>query len=181
MDGTDFKVQEHGPLFSSHKYSKKSALRYEVALCILTGDIVWINGPFPASYHDMPIFRSSLMSHLEENERVEADDGYVGEAPRHVKCPKCISNPVETEAMQQRIRNREETVNNRFKNWGVLRQRFQHALPEHGDMFRSVGVLTQVSIDNGENLFSTHYRDPPYINKAYNVASDNEGEDDDDF
>jgi hypothetical protein len=25
---------------------------------------------------------------LEEGERVEADDGYVGEAPRHVKCPK---------------------------------------------------------------------------------------------
>jgi hypothetical protein len=45
VDVTDFKYPKCGPPFSSHKYAKKSALRYEVGLCILTGDIVWINGP----------------------------------------------------------------------------------------------------------------------------------------
>lgn len=70
-------MPELGPRFSSHKFAKKSGMRYEVALCILTGDIVWINGPFPCGYNpDITIFRMSLLSHLEEHERVEADDGY---------------------------------------------------------------------------------------------------------
>ena len=119
VDGTDFRVAEQGPAFSSHKFAMKSGLRYEVAICILTGDIVWLNGPFPCGrWNDIKIFRNSLMSHLMDGERVEADDGYIGEAPLHVKCPKCISNKMETLFMQQRVRNRQETVNNRFKFWG---------------------------------------------------------------
>ncbi len=123
------------------------------------------------------------MSHLGEAERVEADDGYIGEAPRHVKCPKSFTNPAETEFMQQRVRNRQETVNNRFKNWGILRQRFRHAanLCLHGDIFRAIAVLTQLSINNGEPLFSTGYRDPPHTNSAYDVLSDDDDDDDEDF
>ena len=176
-DGTDFKIPEYGPTFSSHKFAKKSGLRYEVCICILTGDIVWIHGPFPCGkFPDITIFRKSLLSHLGEAERVEADDGYIGEAPRHVKCPKCIANPQETEFMQQRVRNRQETVNKRFKDWGVLRQRFRHSinLARHGDIFRAVAVLTQLAINNGEKLFSTGYRDPPYTNMAFDVADEDE-------
>ena len=54
---------------------------------------------------DIKIFRDSLLSHLAPNERVEADDGYLGEAPRYIKCPKSIANPVETEAVQQLVWN----------------------------------------------------------------------------
>ena len=88
VDGTDFRIAEHGKKFYSFKF-KKSALRYEVALCILTGDIVWINGPYePGVWNDIAIFRDGIMHHLEDGERVEADDGYLGEAPKYVKCPK---------------------------------------------------------------------------------------------
>jgi hypothetical protein len=179
VDGTDYKIAEHGPAFSSHKFAMKSGLRYEIAICILTGDIVWLNGPFPCGRNnDLTIFRSSLMSHLAQAERVEADDGYLGEAPLHVKCPKSFTNPQETEAMQQRVRNRQETVNNRLKNWGVLRQLFRHSIVEHGDIFRAVAVLTQLSINSGEKLFSTGYRDPPYTNTAYDARSDDENDGD---
>ena len=177
-DGTDFKIAEYGPKFSSHKYAKKSALKYEVCLCILTGDIVWINGPYLVSVHSIVIFRDCLLSHLADNERVEADDGYIGEAPYYVKCPKCITNPQETLAMQARIRSRQETVNGRFKNWGVLRQRYRHEIIHHGDHFRCVAVLTQLSINAEEKLFSTGYRDPPYTNTAYDVESDDDDDDD---
>ncbi len=186
VDGTDFKIAEHGPLFSSHKFNKKSALRYEVCLCILTGDIVWINGPYPGSYHDMTIFRESLMSHLGRAERVEADDGYIGEAPLHVKCPKSFTNPKETLHMQQRVRNRQETVNKRFKDWGILRQLYRHDIANHGDPFRAIVCFTQLSINHGEKLFSVGYRDPPYstTNTAYDVddsdADDHDDDDDDD-
>lgn len=133
VDGTDIKCPNYGPPFSTYKHGKKGGLRYELALCIQTGDLVWINGPFPAgANHDVTIFRSSLKSHLIEGERVEADDGYIGEAPMYVKCPKSFTNLQETEYMQQRVRNRQETINNRLKFWTVLAVIFRHEIEHHG-------------------------------------------------
>ena len=135
VDGTDFRITEQGRKFYSHKF-KKSGLRYEVGLCILTGDIVWISGPYePGIWADISIFRNALKGNLEENERVEADDGYVREAPLKIKCPKRFSNPKETEWMQARVQSRQETVNKRFKDWGILKQVYRHDIPSHGNIF----------------------------------------------
>lgn len=159
VDGTDFQVPNNGKRFYTYKF-KKSGLRYEVALGIISGDIVWINGPFPpGEYNDLTIFRNSLISHLDDGERCEADDGYLGEAPQFIKCPACVTNESEREELQQRVRSRHETVNNRFKMWGILRQTFRHDLQLHGDVFRAIAVLTQLAIENGEPLFSVHYDD----------------------
>jgi hypothetical protein len=166
VDGTDCRIPEYGSTFYSFKF-RKSALRYEVALCIQTGDIVWINGPYEAGlWNDIKIFRDGLLAMLSPNKRVEADDGYVGEAPCYVKCPKSFTNPPETEAMQQRIRNRQETVNARFKQWGVLKQVFRHKdnIGSHGDCFAAVVVITQASINNGDRLFDVRYCDHPEYN-----------------
>ena len=76
----------------------------------------------------MTIFRLAIMHYLDENERVEADDGYIGEAPKHVKTPNMFTQQEEQLAMQQRVRNRHETVNMRFKQWGCLRQKFRHGV-----------------------------------------------------
>ena len=163
VDGTDFQIKQQvgilGKKFHSFKF-KKSGLRYEVCICILTGDIVWVHGPFePGMYNDIMIFRSSLLSHLAANERVEADDGYVGESPQHIKCPKSFSNPEETLSMQGIVRNRQETVNKRFKQWGILKQVYRHDIPDHGDVFRAIAVITQIAINNSEPLFSVDYDD----------------------
>ena len=163
VDGVDCRAPNLGPAFSSHKFAKKGGLRYEVALCILTGDIVWINGPFPCGeWNDISIFRSSLMSHLEHGERVEADDGYIGEHPRYIKCPAGFANPDITEFMQKRVRSRQETVNKRFKHFEILKQIFRNDLDLHGDAFRASAVITQIVITLGEKLFECGYRDPPY-------------------
>jgi hypothetical protein len=162
VDGTDFRIPELGKKFYSWKY-RKSGLRYEVALCILTGDIVWINGPYEAGiWNDISIFRDSLVSNLEPNERVEADDGYLGEHPQHVKCPAGIGNLKITEYMQQRVRNRQETINERFKNFEILKQVFRHDIILHGDVFRAIAVILQLTINAGEILFECGYRDPPW-------------------
>jgi hypothetical protein len=124
--------------------------------------MVWINGPYEAGlWNDIKIFRDALLSMLSPNERVEADDGYVGEAPRYVKCPKSFTNPPETEAMQQRVRNRQETVNKRFKQWGVLKQVYRQKdnIASHGDCFAAIAVITQASINTGDRLFDVRYRD----------------------
>ena len=81
MDGTDFQIPEHGRQFFPFKF-RKSALRYEVGLSILGQEICWISEPYqPGVNNDLQIFRTSLASHLDEFERVEADDGYIGKAP----------------------------------------------------------------------------------------------------
>lgn len=177
VDGTDFKIAEYGPPFSSHKFAKKSGLQYEICLCILTRDIVWVHGPFPCrKYPDIKIFQTSLKSHLGEYKRVEADDGYIGDALRHVKCPKSIANPLDTEYMQNVVQGRQETVNKRFKDWGLLRQLFRHAdcLPQHGNVFCAIACLSQLQIDGGMKLLSVEYKDLPCTNTAFDVEDEDE-------
>ena len=65
----------------------------------------------PGEKNDLEIFRSSLMTWLEPFERVEADDGYEGEAPLKVKCPSSIGIPEEKHRMMGIVRRRQETVN----------------------------------------------------------------------
>ena len=67
---------------------------------ILAGNLVWIQGPYPAGkYTDIKIFNKVLRHFLEPGERVEADEGYRGH-PDKIKCPGNDANPVENRAMQ---------------------------------------------------------------------------------
>lgn len=79
VDGSDFRICEPHPFSNkwySHKY-KGPGLRYEIAVNIQTGDIVWTNGPFPCGrYPDVKIFKQGLMLRLDPDELVEADKGY---------------------------------------------------------------------------------------------------------
>lgn len=79
VDGTDFMVAQYSPWSMSwygHKFHGPG-VRYEVAICILTGRIVWIHGPFRCGeWNDVSIFTHALMNELEDGERVETDKGY---------------------------------------------------------------------------------------------------------
>jgi hypothetical protein len=83
-DRTDFRIPQKGAAtkgnaFASHKYPGKSALRYELGVDILAGNLVWIQGPYPAGkYTNIKIFNKVLRNFLKPGERVEADEGYRG-------------------------------------------------------------------------------------------------------
>ncbi|KAI2499167.1 hypothetical protein MHU86_15319 [Fragilaria crotonensis] len=81
VDGVDFPIEEPTPFDSqwfSHKF-RGPGLRYEMAICIQTGDIVWVNGPYKCGkWPDVKIFKSRLMHLLGDDEMVEADRGYRG-------------------------------------------------------------------------------------------------------
>ena len=114
---------------------------------------------------------------------MEADDGYVGEAPEYVKCPASFVNPEETLYMQQRVRNRQETVNKRFKNWGVLKQVYRHEFILYSNIFQACAVVTQIAIKRGEPLFTCGYCDPPYEDNYgdaffWSIADEEESVDD---
>ena len=56
VDGTDCPIEKKGRRWYSHKF-KKPGVRYEVGVAIKSGDIVWINGPYPCgAYADIKIF-----------------------------------------------------------------------------------------------------------------------------
>jgi len=42
VDGTDFRIPQKGPTFALHKYAGKSAVRYELGVDIIAGNLVWI-------------------------------------------------------------------------------------------------------------------------------------------
>ncbi len=72
------------------------------------------------------------------------DDGYQGSARMYAKCPGIIEADPEKAEMQQRVRNRQETVNKRFKNWAILSTPYPHQLLEHQTVFGVIVVLTQL-------------------------------------
>ena len=108
VDGTDFRIaMGYSKPFWSYKF-KKSGLRYEVGLCIKTGDICWWSGPYaPGKWNDLSIFRDGLQMMLEPGERCETDRGYQGSAPTHVKCPGVLWADPNTAGIQQRVRSRQ--------------------------------------------------------------------------
>lgn len=67
IDGTDVRIPQQGHAiagnpFSSHKFAGKCALRYEIGVDILAGNVVWVEGPYAAGkYTDLTIFCTSLI------------------------------------------------------------------------------------------------------------------------
>jgi hypothetical protein len=161
VDCVDIRVKQKGPTFSSHKLKKKSALQYEVGVGIMSGEIVWINGPFPAGmFNDITIFRDCLESCIDHMERVEADDGYRGD-PTTWKVPADVltRSGEEEDKMQMRVQGRHETINARLKFFKILGdQSFCHDETQHEYVFRAVAVLVQIALKNGDPLFQVDYK-----------------------
>jgi hypothetical protein len=145
VDGTDFKIARQTPhakdkMYYSHKF-KHAALRYEVAVCIQTGMIVWFNGPFPAGrWPDINIFRRNLKNMLLPGEMVEADRGYKDVACRH--CDVVVSKS--DARAKSRAMRRHETVNSDLKTFGCLENRWRHDLTKHGLAFTACAFLIQM-------------------------------------
>ena len=126
VDGTDCPVNEPWP-FLEDMYSKKfngPGLKYEVAVCIKTGHIVWINGPFIASTNDGSIFRfHGLGDAITQEEGVEVDSGYLGDNRFMQPHVGLTSKDRKQKGV---VRGRHEGVNGRLKVFSVLRTHFRH-------------------------------------------------------
>jgi hypothetical protein len=156
VDGTDCPICEPQP-FSAHWYSHKfkgAGLRYEVGVCIQTGDIVWVNGAYPCgSWPDLKIFRHRLKGMLGPNEMVEADKAY-----RDEKCrlPGSYVSVADRQA-HTRARARHEAVNARLKIFQVLRKAFNHNIHDHQHCFFACAVITQLAFNNNEQPWQVNY------------------------
>lgn len=144
LDGTDFSIYEPTP-FDAKWYSHKlngPGLRYEIGICLRTGDIVWVNGGVPCGeYPDLKLAREGYLNIIDEGELTIADDGYQDAA--HFIYPQRYP---EIGARLKVVMSRHETVNKRMKQWGCLKQRFRHRRILHPVCFRAVANLTQLTI-----------------------------------
>jgi hypothetical protein len=158
IDGTDCRIWQPHPFdkkWFSHKF-KGPGLRYEIGVAIQSGDIVWINGPYPCgSWPDIKIFRHRLMQHIPAGEKVEADAGYRGQRDK-IRTPGMFVSRSDQRA-KANARARHETANKRLKQWGCLSQTYRHELNFHYRIFSAVAVCTQIAIENGEPLFAIRY------------------------
>ena len=158
VDGTDCPVFEPSP-FNKEMYSHKlngPGLKYEVAVCLKTGHIVWINGPFVASVNDGTIFREGLSGLLFDEEAVEVDGGYKGDDK--MKLPSMGINSSKRK-MKSNVRAQHEAINGRLKQFGVLTTHFRHLpnkedmMEKHGKCFKAVAVIVQLRLMLGEKIF----------------------------
>lgn len=154
VDGTDFKTVEFQP-FTKDRFSHKfqgPGLRYEVAIAIKTGYIVHTYGPFlPGAWPDVEIAKQRLNRLvLNAQEGYYADNGY-----RNQDAPVVLKQELQGRRLQKvkRALARHETINRRFKEWGILEQTYRHPEEKHGKIFRAIVTLTQLEIRGGGNVW----------------------------
>ena len=151
LDGTDYRIQEPTEFdrkWYSHKF-KGPGLRYEIGLNISTGDIIWTNGPYPCgSWTDIMIARDSYVHCILPGELTLADDGYPDR--NYFVYPRIYP---EVSFHQKKIMQRHETVNHRFKQFGILQQTFRHDLIEHVKCFNAIANIIQTVFNNGDKLY----------------------------
>ncbi len=150
IDGVDFKIFEPEPFnpgYYSHKF-RAAGLRYEIALCIRTGHIVWAHGGYPCGlYTDLVLAREAFILNLKKDEKAMADKVY--------KDPLSFILPTpQNKGLHGVIMARHEHVNGRIKQFEILNQRFRNQLEKHPIVFHAVVNVTQLMLENGHPLFS---------------------------
>jgi len=149
--------------WSSKKYGKKAALTYEVGLAIHFSQCVLINGPHPASTHDLTMFHGpdGAGPKLKDGQKAVVDRLYTGGGDK-----VAIRNEFDTDEVREfkkRVRARHESFNSRIKSFKVLDSRFRNrggcriglegVLETHKAAFEAVCVIVQYDMENGRPLF----------------------------
>lgn len=158
VDGVDCPIEEQYP-FDEEAYSQKfngPGYKYEVGVCIATGEIVWINGPFKCGRGDKKIFEEDgLLDALADDELVEADGAYQGNA--RLKTPGA-GQTADERGQANRVRGRGENVNGWLKKFAVLANVFRHdPKTKHRICFESVAVITQLRFEFHGTLYDVPY------------------------
>ena len=161
VDGMDCPIQEPN-FFDQSWFSHKMngpAVRYELASSIQHGIICWTNGPYQAgTWPDQNIFFDGLVDYLLPGEMVHADQGYrnrTGEPWNFITPVEPVT--LDVEEGHKLARACHESINGRFKRFGVLNSPFRHELEKHGICFRAIASLVQLTLTVDEPAFSINY------------------------
>ncbi len=146
VDCTDVRIQEPKP-FHAKWYSQKfrgPGIRYELGISVIGGQIVWVNGPFPAGeFSDQRIFNLNMKNNLGGHGKALADAGYAG--------PRVVHGSILNDLDGQRagrLRARHEQINGGLKSFSCLKNRWRHGLHKHSTCFFAVATVVQVQLES---------------------------------
>jgi hypothetical protein len=164
-DNTDVKISEkkhpHCNLdrsFFSQKHNH-GGLKCEVAAANFQDQIVWVNGPFKATRHDLTIFRyNGLKAKMPPDKWVIADLALRSSREDEMKMISCPNSgdSIPFKKFKSLCRCRLESVFSRLKNCNVLKNEFTHSVDKNELCFVAVCVITQHHLDNGGHLFKVY-------------------------
>jgi hypothetical protein len=168
IDGVHCRIEEprvHNPgsAHYSHKFNA-AGVGYEIGIAIYSSRLVWIAGPFPASRHDLTIFRggkpdedkdpNALIFSIPAGKKAIADSAYSAEAGDGgtivISRP---GDPPDLRRFKARAKARHETFNGRLKSFRVLDVPYRGLRLQHASAFEAVCVAVQYDMENGHPLF----------------------------
>jgi hypothetical protein len=142
------------PRWFSHKINGPG-VQYKIASTIQTGELVWINRPFPCgTWTDLRIARYALVDALDPGEYYLANGGY---SNRNQYSQTPTGQHDFSDCRKATVCARHKSYNKQLKDWGALRCAFRHALDSHSKIFQAIASVVQVTIMNGEPLLDVEY------------------------
>ena len=163
VDGTHRLVNEprdpnvrRNPKWYSHK-DEHAGMNFEVGVDLFRSRIVHVKVGTPASTHDLTEFRMELAQKIPAGKRVIADKVYACEEFQHMISTYNQFDSAELKEFKKRAKARHETVNDRIKKYGCMKQHFRHGIQKAQICCDAVVVMVQYAIEDtgpyGEPLF----------------------------
>ena len=163
VDGVDCRIWEkrdhpNFPLdekLCSHKFNH-AALKCEIAVAVCEDKIVWVNGPWMGSKHDLAVLREgqadgsgSLLDLIVEGKMIVADRGHRTSNRAELKkiAFKRNDDQPALKKFKARATCRHETVNARLKQFRCLSDTFRHGEDKQEAAFKAVCVIVQCHLD----------------------------------
>ena len=130
--------------YFSHKFNQ-SGLNYELGISVYDNALIWLNGPFKASSHDIAVYRApeGLKSKLPPNARVIADRGYASKKEVATLSTPNLEDTKAIRKFKRRVRARHESFNAKIKTFRSLSENFRHGIEKHQVVFEAICIICQ--------------------------------------
>lgn len=152
LDGTECPVQIPTEfLIQKHYYSgkkKKHTIKYEVAVQLDNGRILWVGGAVPGSVHDVTMARTlGIFNHLVPGELIMGDKGYYGD--EHFITPFKQPQTVQEAQWNSCINSVREIAEHtycRIKTFNFTQQKWRHDLELHPIAFKTLCHMLNIDL-----------------------------------
>ena len=141
--------------YASKKHGKHAGLKYEVAVANFLNRIVWFNGPFKCTRHDLTIFRlnglkQKMLTHC-PGKCACVDLIYRSKQKEEAMLAHPNStHPLPLKKFMSMARCRMEHVNGLMAEFKCLTHEWDHTVEQHKLAFTCVATVLQYQIDYGD-------------------------------
>jgi len=139
--------------FASKKHGGHAGLKHELGVAIWSDQIVWVNGPFKPTRHDITVFREGLKAKMlteAPGKFAICDKGYrTKEADEEMLAHPNSKDPLPLKKFKSLVRCRQEDMNARFAKFACMSNEFTHSVEKNKACFEAVAVTIQYQLNTG--------------------------------